>query len=116
MLRGLLGRLADHGNLQSAADCFGDVSSRHALLRNSMISASRGTLLKHQPVETRGIEPMYRRPSIHAIADVRRDALVASQSNGVGDESLFLRIVNLGKSNYRDLHATRLQRGGRCFR
>ena len=106
MLRGLLARLADHRNFQAAADCFGDVSSRHPLLRNGMISASRGTLLNHQPVETGGIEPMHRRPSVHAVADVRRDALLASQSNGVGDESLLDRIVNLGKSNHRRPHAT----------
>src|SRR5580700_11692230 len=110
MLRGLLGRLADHRNLQSTADRFSDLSKRHALLCNGMISASHGAVLKHQPVETGGIKPVYRRPSIHAIAEVRRHALLASHSNGVGHEPLLLRIVNLGKSNHRHPHATRLER------
>ena len=92
MLHSLLGRFSDYRNLQSTADCFGDVSKGHAFLGNGMISGSCEPVLKHQPVETGSIQPMYRRPALHAIADVGRDTLLAGHGNGKGDQALLLRI------------------------
>ena len=88
MLAGLLGRLGDDRHLQAPADDLGDLSKRHALFGDRVITGSRRTLLKRQPVETGGIEPVHRGPAVEPVADIRRDALLAGQSDQVGDEAL----------------------------
>src|SRR5271156_6572246 len=71
MLHRFFGGLADDRNLQAAADSFGDVPQGHALLSDSIISGSRGTLLKHESIETRNVEQMCRRPAIGTVTDIR---------------------------------------------
>lgn len=89
-----LGRLRYHRDVQAAADCSGDVAKRDAFFRDSVIARSRGALFKRQAEKICGIEAVHRGPTVAAIADIRRDALLASDVERAGDEALFDLIVN----------------------
>ena len=116
MLACLLGRFGNHRHLQTPADCLGDLSDRHALFGDRVIPGSRGTFLKNEPVETGGIEQVHRGPAIESFADIRRNALLASDRDRVGDEPMLESVVNLRKTHHQNTHATRRDRGGCLFR
>jgi hypothetical protein len=59
------------------ADDLSDLSSRYALIRHAVIAGSRGTLLKHEPIKMSSIDPMYGRPAVEPVADIRRNSFFA---------------------------------------
>jgi|GEM_PF-5907153 len=90
MLGCLLGGFGDDRHVGASADCFGDLSKRHALFGDGVNPFSRNALFKGQPVEPRSIDQVRRGPAVAPIVDVRRDSLCASQLDQVGDEALLV--------------------------
>jgi hypothetical protein len=80
----LLRRLGDDGHVQAPADYLSDVSHRHALVGDPVISGSRSTLLKHEPVEVCSIEPVHRGPAVEPLTHIRRNALFRAMPMMVG--------------------------------
>jgi hypothetical protein len=100
------GGLGDDRHIQVAADDVSDVSKRHALFGDPVIPGSRRTLLKRQPEEMRSIESVHRGPAVEPVADKRRDTLLASQSDHVGDEALLHSVVDRWRqAHHRRAHA-----------
>src|SRR5579864_3195199 len=62
---------------EPCANRFRNRAHGHALFGDSMISASRGSFLNHEPVELSSIEPVHRGPAVEAVAHIRRNALLA---------------------------------------
>src|ERR1700683_1037245 len=120
VLARLLRRLGDDRHLQPPADYLSDLSQRHYIFSNRVIPDSFriffGRLLQRQPVETRGIKSMRRRPAIEAIAHISRDALLARQSDQVSDKPLLDWIVDLRKAHYRNPHTRRCHGSCRLLR
>jgi hypothetical protein len=81
-----------------------------------VISGTRRTLLKREPVEASSIEPVDRGPTIQPVTDIRGSTLLASYSYKVGYETLFEWIVDLRKAHHPNVYATRRHRGGCLFR
>jgi hypothetical protein len=81
MLGRLLRRLADDRHVQTASDHTGDFAERHALFGNGMIHAASGTLLEHQSIELRRIEPVHRGPPVASLADIGGGTLVAGDAD-----------------------------------
>src|SRR5205809_3845844 len=67
--------LADDRNVETAPDNPGDLSKRHALFRDPMISGSRRTLLKYEPIKMSSIEPVHRGPVVEPFAHICRNPL-----------------------------------------
>jgi hypothetical protein len=78
------------GQAQAAVDVFGGADEA----------------FQRKPVETGNIENMRRRPAIESLADVRRDSLLTSHLDRVGDEALLDRVVDLRKTHHRHVHTT----------
>ena len=76
MLSRLRGVFRDDRKLQAPTDHLSDIAHGHTLFGNRVITGRR-TLLEREPVETGGIGQVRRRPSILAVGDERRDALLA---------------------------------------
>ena len=81
VLSSLLGRFADDRNVHTTADRLSDLSKRHALLGDSVISGSRNSFLENEPVKARCVEAVHRRPAVRAVADEYPAILVSKQSN-----------------------------------
>jgi len=90
-----LRRLADNGQVQAAADHAGDVSERHALFGDAVVPRSRGTLLKHEPVETRRVEPVHGWPAVEPVAHIRRGSLLAHETDEQRNETMIALAVEL---------------------
>ena len=76
-----LGGLADNRHVQAAAKRACDLSEGHAFFGDPVIPRSCGTLLQHEPVEMRNIEPVDSRPAVEPFAQIRRDALFTPNPN-----------------------------------
>src|SRR5262249_56407042 len=81
MIGCFLARFRDDRHLQASTDDVRDVSRRHALVRNPVKRGSCGTFLERQSEEMRGIEPVYSRPAVEPLADIRRNALRARDAD-----------------------------------
>src|SRR5260370_2932064 len=92
MLRGLRRGLRDDRQLQAPTDHLSDIAHGHALFGNRVITAGR-TLLERQPVETRGIGQVRRRPSIPTVGAEHREALLPAEGHQIRDTSLLVVIV-----------------------
>src|SRR5882757_9466382 len=111
-----LARLADDRHIQAAADHAGDVSQRNPLFGERVIAVSRGTFLKHEPVEPRGIEPMHRGPAVEPLAHIGRYALFTRDPDQVRDEGVIaVAMDRWRKTDHRHAYATRRHRGCRLF-
>jgi hypothetical protein len=62
----LLGRLRDDWNIEAPTDHLGDFLEGHAFLGDRMEGASLGATLQREPVDSRGVAPMHRRPAVVA--------------------------------------------------
>src|SRR6202034_165735 len=94
-----LWREADHRRLQPAANDFSNLPHRYSLFGDCIVPAASFVLLERQPVEMGDIENVRRRPTIDSLAYVRRDSLLASHLNRIGDEALLDRVVDLRKTD-----------------
>ena len=101
-----LRREADHGQLQASANDFSYLPHRYSLFSDRVVSAAWLLLLHGEPVKIGNIENMRRRPAIESLTYVRRDSLLTSQLDRVGDEALFDRVVDLRKAHHRHVHTT----------
>lgn len=81
MVSGRFGGLGDDRHVQVSPDDLRDVSHRNALVGNSVKHGSRRTLLQRQPEEMGGIKPMYRRPAVKPLTDIRRNAFFPCDAN-----------------------------------
>src|SRR5580704_12149793 len=86
-------RLGDDRHLQAPADHLRDLSKRYTLFCDRVVAGSSRSLLKRQPVEMRGIEPVHRWPAVTSVADIRRDTFLTGHIDHVADEALLDRIV-----------------------
>ena len=77
----LLGGLGDDRHVQASADYSSDVSEWHALIGDSVIPGSGGTLLEHQPVEMGRVEAVHRGPAVEPVANIRRNSLLTRDAN-----------------------------------
>src|SRR5579862_8132304 len=103
--------------VEAPADNRSDIATGDAFLGNSMVCGAGGTLLNHEPVETRGIEAMYRRPAVETVTHVGRNTFFARDANESGNESVIAVAVNCGrKADDRCAHPARRQRMHRVFR
>jgi len=102
-----LGGHGDDRYLQAPADGFCDLSNRHTLFVDRVIPRPGSSLLKRQPIEGRGIEPVHRRPAIEPVANISRDALLANKSDHTGDDALLVPVMHLRQAHYRHAHAVR---------
>jgi hypothetical protein len=94
VLRCLLRRFADYWDVHTTADRLSDLSKSHALLGHSVISGSRNTFLQHESVKACCVEAVHRRPAVRAVVGEYRDPFLANDSDRIGDEPLFLRVVD----------------------
>jgi hypothetical protein len=97
-----LGGLADDGHVQAAADHAGDVAERHALVGDSVIRGSSGTLLKHEPVEMSSIEPVNRGPAVKPVANIRRNALFTRDADESRNETVITVAMDRWRKPYTD--------------
>jgi hypothetical protein len=81
MTGGFLARFANDPYIQLPANDSSYVSSRHALVGHAVIPCRDGTLLKRQPVEMGGIEPMHRKPAVKTVAYKCGNALFTCDAN-----------------------------------
>src|SRR5260370_20514663 len=109
-----LRREAEHGQFQASANDFSDLPHRYSLFSDRVVPAACFVLLQRKLVETGNIENMRRRPAIESVTYVRRDSLLTSQLDRVGDEALLDRIVDLRKTHHRHVHTT-LRHGSPCY-
>ena len=85
------GRDRGHRQAQAPADGLGDRLRRHALLGDGVQAGARRRLLEPEPDQPRGVRAVHGRPPVRAVADVRRDALLAGHADDVGDEPVVAR-------------------------
>src|SRR6185437_3913203 len=97
MTRRLLWRQRDYRHPKASADDLSDVANRDAFFADCVVPRTGFSLLQGQPVETRDVGDVRRRPAVFSVADIGRNALLARQRHGVADKTLFDRVVNLGK-------------------
>jgi hypothetical protein len=116
MVNCLFRRLGHDRYIQAAADNFSDIPAWHSLFGHRMIPGAFFVLLQRQPVEPSGVQPVHRGPAVESFTDIRRNTLLASQCNQVGDETLLEWVVNLRKPHYYDVYTTRQHRSSRQFR
>src|ERR1700722_12058038 len=116
VLTRLLRGFGDHRHFQTAADGLGDFSERDALFRDCVIATSGKSFFRpfpqRQPVQMGTIQPVHGGPAVEAVADIRGDTFLASQSDQVSDQALLDRVMHLRKPHYRNAHALRSHR--RC--
>src|SRR5208283_4790178 len=101
MIRCLLGRLGDDWQVQSPADHLRNLAQGNAFFSDRVIAGSGGTLFESERVEMGNIKPVCSRPAVRAVADVRRDSLLAGDNDEESDQSLHFQIMDLGKAHYR---------------
>src|SRR5215468_6762871 len=75
VVAGFVGRLADDGNVQTAADNVCQLSERHTLVSDAMVASSGRILFQSKSEQTCSIEPVHSRPAVEPVADVSRDLL-----------------------------------------
>jgi hypothetical protein len=88
MIGGFLTRFSDDRYVQVLTDDLSDVSSRHAFVGQTVITASSRTLLQYEPVEMTGIEPMYCRPTVESLSYIRGNSLFPRDADQVWDKSV----------------------------
>src|SRR5437016_1809705 len=74
-------REAPNRNADALADRLGDCAHRHAFFGSAMQERSGRCFLEGESKEPRGIQPMYGRPSVRAVADERGDARAAGDTD-----------------------------------
>src|ERR1700730_17181174 len=95
-------RLADDRHVQLPADDLSDLSSRYALVGHTVTPCCDGTLLKRQPVEMGGIEPMHRRPAVESVAYKSGNALFTCDANQAWHKAVITAAVDRwGKPQHR---------------
>ena len=97
MSGGLFRRDGDYRYAKSSTDGFSDVACGHSLFGDCVIPAPASAILERQPVQTGSIEEVGRGPAIEPIADVRRNALLAGETDRVSNKALLHGVVDLGK-------------------
>ena len=76
------------------------------LLGGGMVSAASGILFKHEAEEMSGVEPVHRSPTVEAVADIRRYALLARETDQQRDEAVVaIAVYRWRKPDYRHPHA-----------
>ncbi len=75
-----------HRHAQSTADHLGDLCERHALVGNTMIGRLGRTVVEHEAIQARGIQPVHAGPAVQALADIGRHACLARQADQERDE------------------------------
>src|SRR5437660_8323236 len=104
-------------HVQAAPNNLGDPSDRHALVADPVIPGSRGTPLKHQPVEMRSIQPVHRRPAVLPITHIRRNTPLPRDSDDPWNEALIAVTMNRRRKPYHGhTHAPRRHRSRGLFR
>ncbi len=83
MAGGFIACLAHDRHAQAPPDDGGDVPERHTLFGDAVVARVRA-LLEHEPVETRGIAPMHRGPSVHPVPDIGRSAFAVDGRPDLG--------------------------------
>ena len=78
--------LGDDRYVQAAADNFGDVASRNALVGDPVVPGARCTLLERQPEKMGGVDPVHAGPAIEPFANVSRFALLPSDGDQARNE------------------------------
>ena len=101
MFLGLFLRNGNGGHIQATADSGGDVFERHTLFCDGVVTGSRCALLQSKQVEACDIRNMRCRPTVVAIANVRRDSLSASHRNQRCDQALLYGVVDLRQAHHR---------------
>src|SRR5262249_19330054 len=69
----LLGRLCNHGHVETSADYLSDLSNRSTLVGDAVKGSCHGSLLKNEPVEVSSIEPVHCGPAVKPVAHIGRD-------------------------------------------
>src|SRR5580704_1730074 len=99
MAGGLLGGQRDDRNLQAAADCVSDLAHPYALFGDRVIAGSTTLLsrplLQRQPVKRDSIAKVDCGPAVEPFADIRRNALLASESDRESDQAMLDPVVDL---------------------
>ena len=85
----------NHGHLQASADRRSDLSRGHSLFSDGVIPGARRIFLQRQPIETGDIKAVSRSPAVEPIADIRGNALLASELDRPGDKALLLCVMHL---------------------
>jgi hypothetical protein len=96
----LLPGLADDRDVQAPADCVSDVSELQPLFGDCVIPGSRRCLLKRQPVDAGSVEEVRSGPAVEPVTHKRRDTLLASDIDQVGDQALLDSVVDLREAHH----------------
>ena len=103
---GLLGGLADGGDVEVPADDLRDVADRHALVGHPVIPGSRGALLERQPEEAGRIELVHRGPAVPSVTHVRREAVLTRDGDETRDEAVIaVAMYRRREAHHRRAHA-----------
>lgn len=117
MRRGLLPRHADNRHAELHADGFGNLPERKAFFGHRMVASAARATFQRQPERTRRIMAVHRRPTVAAIADVRRHAMLTGKRNHAGHEAVVAFAMNRWrKPHHRHRHTFGDELHGRRFR
>ena len=93
--------------IQPAADGFGDGAHLNAFFRHRVILRPRLAGLQHEAKKAGDIQNVRRRPAVKPFADIGGHPRLARHGDHPGDQPLFHRVVDLGKTHHRGAHALR---------
>src|SRR5215475_2575056 len=121
VVAGFVERLADDGNVQTAADNFSHLSERHTLVSDAMVASSGRILFQGKSEQTCSIEPVHSRPAVEPVVDAGRDALFSRYVDENRDQAMIAIAMDRGrKTNNRHAHLAHCRRicclFGRCAR
>ena len=99
-------------HVQPPGDGFGNLFDGDTLFGDRMISRAWGGFFQRQAVQQGDVKPVGRGPAIEAIADVCGNSFFAGDRDGISDQALLYRVMNLGEPHDDDGDAASGDRGG----
>src|SRR5262249_27685244 len=121
VVAGFVGRLADDGNVQTAADNVCQLSERHTLVSDAMVASSGRILFQSKSEQTCSIEPVHSRPAVEPVVDAGGDVPFSRYVDENRDQRVIAIAMDRGrKTNNRHAHLAHCRRicclFGRCAR
>src|SRR3974390_3661452 len=97
MSRCVLARLGHHRDVQASADDFSDVTDRNTFVSDSVIAGSCFAFLQRKPVQSSGVEPMHRWPTIVSFSRIGRNTLFSRNMDESRNEAMIPYTMHRGR-------------------